>query len=283
LRGLLRSISASSLLFVAALAAAQVAVPPLKARVNDLTGTLSEQQRAALEQTLAEFEARKGAQIAVLLVPTTRPEPVQSFAVRVQESWKLGRRGVDDGVLLAIAKDDRELHIEVGYGLEGPLPDAIAKRIIEEEIVPRFKQGDFYGGIRAGTDRIMRVIEGEALPAPPRGMQKPGSRGLDLIVPFLFFVVVFGGVLRAILGRFLGGAAAGGIAGFAAWVLTGTLAVALIAALFGFLVILMGGGRRRGYGGWRSRGGWGGGGFGGGGGFRGGGGMSGGGGASGRW
>jgi len=283
LRGLLRSISASSLLFVAALAAAQVAVPPLKARVNDLTGTLSEQQRAALEQTLAEFEARKGAQIAVLLVPTTRPEPVQSFAVRVQESWKLGRKGVDDGVLLAIAKDDRELHIEVGYGLEGPLPDAIAKRIIEEEIVPRFKQGDFYGGIRAGTDRIMRVIEGEALPAPPRGMQKPGSRGLDLIVPFLFFVVVFGGVLRAILGRFLGGAAAGGIAGFAAWVLTGTLAVALIAALFGFLVILMGGGRRMGHGGWSSRGGWGGGGFGGGGGFRGGGGMSGGGGASGRW
>lgn len=283
MRGLLRSISASSLLFVAALAAAQVAVPPLKARVNDLTGTLSEQQRAALEQTLAEFEARKGAQIAVLLVPTTRPEPVQSFAVRVQESWKLGRRGVDDGVLLAIAKDDRELHIEVGYGLEGPLPDAIAKRIIEEEIVPRFKQGDFYGGIRAGTDRIMRVIEGEALPAPPRGMQKPGSRGLDLIVPFLFFVVVFGGVLRAILGRFLGGAAAGGIAGFAAWVLTGTLAVALIAALFGFLVILMGGGRRMGHGGWSSRGGWGGGGFGGGGGFRGGGGMSGGGGASGRW
>jgi len=258
-------------------------VPPLKARVNDLTGTLSEQQRAALEQTLAEFEARKGAQIAVLLVPTTRPEPVQSFAVRVQESWKLGRKGVDDGVLLAIAKDDRELHIEVGYGLEGPLPDAIAKRIIEEDIVPRFKQGDFYGGIRAGTDRIMRVIEGEALPAPPRGMQKPGSRGLDLIVPFLFFVVVFGGVLRAILGRFLGGAAAGGIAGFAAWVLTGTLAVALIAALFGFLVILMGGGRRMGHGGWSSRGGWGGGGFGGGGGFRGGGGMSGGGGASGRW
>ena len=283
MRSLLRSISASSLLFFAALAAAQVAIPPLKGRVNDLTGTLSEQQRTALEQTLAEFEARKGAQIAVLLVPTTRPEPVQAFAVRVQESWKLGRKGVDDGVLLAIAKDDRELHIEVGYGLEGPLPDAIAKRIIEEDIVPRFKQGDFYGGIRAGTDRVMRVIEGEPLPAPPRGIQKPGSRGLDLIVPLLFFVVVLGGVLRAILGRFLGGAAAGGIAGFAAWVLTGTLAVALIAALFGFLVILMGGGRRMGYGGWSSRGGWGGGGFGGGGGFRGGGGMSGGGGASGRW
>jgi uncharacterized protein len=277
-------ISASSLLFIA-VAAAQVAVPPLKGRVNDLTATLNAQQRGALEQTLAEFEARKGAQIAVLIVPTTKPEPVQAFAVRVQESWKLGRKGVDDGVLLAVAKDDRELHIEVGYGLEGPLPDAIAKRIIEEDIVPRLRQGDFYGGIRAGTDRIMRVIEGEPLPAPSRGIQKHGSRGLDLIVPLLFFVVVLGGVLRAILGRFLGGAAAGGIAGFAAWVLTGTLAIALIAALFGFLVILMGGGRRMGYGGWSSRGGWGGGGFGSGfgGGFRGGGGMSGGGGASGRW
>ena len=284
MRGLLRSISASSLLFAAALAAAQVAVPPLKARVNDLTGTLSGQQRAALEQTLAEFEARKGAQIAVLLVPTTKPEPVQMFAVRVQESWKLGRKGVDDGVLLAIAKDDRELHIEVGYGLEGPLPDAIAKRIIEEEIVPRFKQGDFYGGIRAGTERIMRVIEGEALPSP---VKTSSRRSIDSLVPLLFFVLVFGGVLRAILGRFLGGAAAGGIAGFAAWVLSGTLAIALVAAVIGFLVILMGGGGRRlGYGGWSSRGGLGGGGFRGGGfggGFRGGGGMSGGGGASGRW
>ena len=258
-------------------------MPPLKARVNDLTGTLSGQQRAALEQTLAEFEARKGAQIAVLLVPSTRPEPVQTFAVRVQESWKLGRKGVDDGVLLAIAKDDRELHIEVGYGLEGPLPDAIAKRIVEEDIVPRFKQGDFYGGIRAGTERIMRVIEGEPLPPPRKGPGVP-ARGLDSIVPLLFFVLVLGGVLRALLGRFLGGAAAGGIAGFAAWALTGTLAIALVAALFGFLVILMGGGRRMGYGGWSSRGGgFGGGGFGGGGGFRGGGGMSGGGGASGRW
>jgi uncharacterized protein len=282
LRGLLRSISASSLLLLAALAAAQVAVPPLKGRVNDLTGTLSAEQRSALEQTLAEFEKRKGAQIAVLLVPTTKPEPVQTFAVRVQESWRLGRKGVDDGVLLAIAKDDRELHIEVGYGLEGPLPDAIAKRIIEEDIVPRFRQGDFYGGIRAGTDRIMRVIEGEPLPAVSR---KASPVGTDWLVPLFFAVLFFGAFLRAILGRFLGGAAAGGIAGFAAWVLTGTIAIALIAALFGFLAILMGGGRRPGYGGWGSRGGWGGG-FGGGlggGGFRGGGGLSGGGGASGRW
>jgi uncharacterized protein len=285
LRGLPRWISASSLVLLAALALAQVAVPPLEGRVNDLTGTLSAQQRAALEQTLAEFEARKGAQIAVLLVPSTRPEPVQMFAVRVQESWKLGRKGVDDGVLLAIAKDDRELHIEVGYGLEGPLPDAIAKRIIEEEIVPRFRQGDFYGGIRAGVDRIMRVIEGEPLPAPSRRAPQGGSG--DWLVPLLFFVLFFGGILRAVFGRFLGGALAGGIAGFAGWLLMGSLFLGFVFAVIAFVVILAGGGGRGlGSGGWSSRGGWGGGfggGFGGGGGFRGGGGLSGGGGASGRW
>ena len=283
MRGLLRLISASSALFVA-LAAAQVAVPPLNERVTDLTGTLSAEQRSALEQTLAEFEKRKGTQIAVLLVPTAKPEPVQAFAVRVQESWKLGRKGVDDGVLIAIAKEDRAAHIEVGYGLEGALPDAIAKRIGEEEMVPRFRQGDFYGGIRSAVDRVMRVIEGEPLPAPRRPQPGGGTQGL---VPLLFFVLVFGGILRAILGRFLGGAAAGGIAGFAAWVLTGTLAIALLAGVLGFVAILMGGGMRRGYyggSGWGSRGGgWGRGGFGGGGGFRGGGGLSGGGGASIRW
>jgi len=282
LRGLLRLISASSALF-AAVATAQVAVPALKERVTDLTGTLSAEQRSALEQTLAEFEKRKGTQIAVLIVPTVKPEPVQAFAVRVQESWKLGRKGVDDGVLIAIAKADRAAHIEVGYGLEGALPDAIAKRIGEEEMVPRFRQGDFYGGIRSALDRVMRVIEGEPLPPPRRSRPSGGMEGL---VPLLFFVLVFGGILRAILGRFLGGAAAGGIAGVAAWVLTGTLALALIAGLLGFVAILMGGGMRRGYygGGWSSRGGgWGGGGFGGGGGFRGGGGLSGGGGASIRW
>jgi uncharacterized protein len=280
-------ISASSVLFIA-VAAAQVAVPPLQGRVNDLTGTLNAQQRAALEQTLAEFEQRKGAQIGVLLVPTTKPEPVQMFAVRVQESWKLGRKGIDDGVLLAIAKDDRELHIEVGYGLEGVLPDAIARRIIDEEIVPRFKQGDFYGGIRAGTDRIMRVVEGEPLPTPARGTSAE-KRSTDWLVPLLFFVLFFGGILRAILGRFLGGAVAGGLAGAAGWLLMGSLFMGILFAAIAFIAILAGGGRRAGYGGLGGlggggfRGGFGGGGFGGGGGFRGGGGMSGGGGASGRW
>ncbi len=136
-------------LLAACLALADVAVPPLKARVTDLTGTLSAQQQTALEQTLAAFEARKGSQIAVLIVPTTQPETVEQYALRVEETWKLGRKGVDDGALLVVAKDDRKLRIEVGYGLEGVLPDAIAKRIIAEDITPRFKQGDFYGGISA--------------------------------------------------------------------------------------------------------------------------------------
>jgi uncharacterized protein len=264
-------------------------IPPLKARVTDLTGTLNAQQRDALEQTLAEFEQRKGAQIAVLMVPTTQPETVEQYAVRVQESWKLGRKGVDDGVLLVVAKNDRKLHIEVGYGLEGILPDAIAKRIIDDDIVPRFKENDFYGGIRAGVDRIMRVVEGEKLP-PPAARGHPKAQGIDLnwVLPLLFVAIIGGTLLRAIFGRFLGSGITGGVVAFAAWALVGSLVVGVIAGVFAFIFMLGGGSRgwSPGYrtGGWGG-GGWsGGGGFGGGGGgFSGGGGSSGGGGASGSW
>ena len=141
-----------------ALAHADVAVPPLHSRVTDLTGTLDAQQKSTLEQTLTAFERRKGSQIAVLLVPTTQPESIEDYAVRVEEKWKLGRKGVDDGVLLVIAKNDRKLRIEVGYGLEGVLNDATAKRIISEDIAPRFKQGEFYGGITAGVERMLSLI-----------------------------------------------------------------------------------------------------------------------------
>ena len=268
-------------------------IPPLKARVTDLTNTLNAQQRDALEQTLAEFEQRKGAQIAVLMVPTTQPETVEQYAVRVQESWKLGRKGVDDGVLLVVAKNDRKLHIEVGYGLEGILPDAIAKRIIDDDIVPRFKENDFYGGVRAGIDRIMRVVEGEKLP-PPAARGHPKAEGIDLnwVLPLLFGALIGGTILRAIFGRFLGSGVTGGVVGFAVWALAGSLIFGVIAGVFAFVMMLGGGSR-----GWSpgySRGGWGGGGFGGGGwggggfgggggGFSGGGGSSGGGGASGSW
>src|SRR5574338_44028 len=156
---------------------AEVPVPALKARVTDLTGTLSAAQRTALEERLAAFEARKGSQIAVLLVPTTQPETIEQYGIRVAEQWKLGRKGVDDGVLLLVAMKDRAVRIEVGYGLEGVLPDAPANRIIDEYIVPRFKQGDFAGGISAGVDRGSRGVEREPLPAPKAQSPRPGGSG----------------------------------------------------------------------------------------------------------
>lgn len=276
-----------------------VDVPPLKARVTDLTGTLNAQQREALEQTLAEFESRKGAQIAVLMVPTTQPETVEQYSVRVEEVWKLGRKGVDDSALLVVAKNDRRLHIEVGYGLEGALPDAIAKRIIDNDIVPRFKEGDFYGGIRAGVDRIMRVVEGEKLPPPAAHATHPRSEGpgVGLLFPLFFIVLIAGAILRSIFGRVLGSGLVGGVAGFAAWALLGSIVLAMGIGIVAFFFAVLGGmggggGYRRGGwgggpwmggGGWGGGGGWSGGGFGGGGGFSGGGGSSGGGGASGSW
>ena len=277
-----------ALLFVA-VALAQVPVPPLKARVTDLTGTLDAQQRSALEQTLAEFEKRKGSQIAVLLVRTTQPETAFDYGVRVFDAWRIGRKGVDDGVLLVVAKDDRQLRIVTGRGVEGAITDAIAKRIIEEDITPRFKQGDFYGGIRAGTDRMMRLIEGEAFP-PPRSAASGGRVSQPDFVQWLFltfFIAIIGGPVAArIIGHVpASGLIGGGLAVFA-WLIAGSAALALILALVGFFVSLLAGFGRNG--GWSSGGGgWssGGGGFssGGGGGFSGGGGSTSGGGAGGSW
>lgn len=140
-------------------ALADVAVPPLTGRVIDQTGTLSGGDVASLTQTLRDFEARKGSQVAVLIVPTTTPETIEQYSIRVVKSWKLGRKQINDGVLLLIAKNDRKLRIEVGIGLEGSLTNATAKQIIDDVIVPRFRSGDFGGGISAGVDRIMRVID----------------------------------------------------------------------------------------------------------------------------
>jgi uncharacterized protein len=272
------------------LAWAQAAVPPLTARVTDLTGTLTREQQAGLERMLQEFEARKGSQIAVLMVPSTAPEAIEQYALRVAEQWKIGRKKVDDGAIMVVAKDDRALRIEVGYGLEGALNDATANRIIRELVVPRFREGDFYGGINAGLDRMMRVIDGEPLPAPAKSA--PGAQGdtFQMLPVLLILALVAGSILRAVLGRFLGAAATGGAVGFVAWILAGAMAVALLAGVVAFVFTLMGGVGRRlggfpgmyGGGGFGRGGGWGGGGFGGGG-FRGGGGGFGGGGASGRW
>lgn len=264
-----------------AAAAALVAVPPLGARVTDQTGTLSAEQKASLERTLQAFEARKGSQIVVLMVPSTAPETVEQFALRVAEQWRPGRRKIDDGALLLVAKDDRALRIEVGYGLEGALNDAAARRIVSGVIAPRLSEGDFFGGIAAGVDRMIRVVDGE--PLPPAGAPQAGRQGIAQMLPALLVVAVVAGMaLRSMLGRFPGAIATGGAVGFLAWLLANAIAVALIAGVAAFLFTLLGAG---GYGGMHGgHGGFGGlrrGGFGGG--FRGGGGGFGGGGASGRW
>lgn len=274
----LYSLFAALWLLVAPWALAEVAVPPLQARVTDLTGTLRPAEQADLERILQGFEAQKGSQIAVLIVPTTQPETVEQYAMRVAEEWKLGRKGVDDGVLLLVAKNDRNLRIEVGYGLEGAIPDAVAKRIVSEIISPRFKQGDFSGGIRAGVDRIIKVVEGEPLPEkkPSRSKDGGGVSGDWLVIGFVLAVVV-GGAMRALLGPLVGGLVAGSVAVVIAWLLFASLMMALVTGLFVFIFTLIG--HHRG-GGWSSGGGgW----TGGSGGFSGGGGGFGGGGASGNW
>jgi uncharacterized protein len=272
-------------------------IPKLTARVTDLTGTLTAEQQSMLEEKLSAFEARKGSQIAVLVVPTTEPEEIDQYSIRAVDQWKLGRQKVDDGVLLLVAKNDRDLRIEVGKGLEGALTDLTAHRIISETIIPLLRQGDFYGGINAGLDEMIRVIDGEQLPAPDLGWQGHSVRGLSHLVPFLFVAVLFGSVvLRSLFGRGLGAMVAGAATGAVVYFVGQAIFIAMIAGLIAFLFALIsgfsGGGlwssypRTGGWGGGFGRGGGftGGGGFSaGGGGFSGGGGGFNGGGASGRW
>jgi uncharacterized protein len=249
--------------------------------VVDQTGTLSADQQSRLSQNLAGFEQRKGSQIAVLIVASTLPETIEQYAIRVAEQWKLGRKKVDDGALLVIAKTDRTLRIEVGYGLEGVLSDAISKRIIDETIVPRFRQQDFAGGIAAGAEQIMSVVDGEPLPAPMRdagtGQDISGSQSMALIAMLLVSLVA-----RGVLGAFFGALITGGLTmGVAWWVTGGIVGATLMAGGVAFFVTLVGvlnllsivtsGSGGIGGGGGR------------GGGFSGGGGGFGGGGASGRW
>ncbi|MCA6108712.1 TPM domain-containing protein [Bradyrhizobium cenepequi] len=275
---------------------AEIAVPPLTGRVVDETGTLSSSEIASLTQTLEDLEKRKGSQIAVLIVPTTGEETIEQFSIRVAEAWKIGRRKIDDGALLVIAKDDRHLRIEVGYGLEGVLTDATTRRIIDEVIAPKFKSGDFAGGVAAGVSRMIRLIDGEQLPAPePEHWQAPNV--FNQIDPFNPFVIVgifvLGSFLRTMLGRLLGAAATGGIVGFFAWLLAGSFAAAVLLAIIGVVITLFAGSWGWGGPGGYRRGGWPGGGHGGSwsgggrsrdsGGFSGRGGSFGGGGASGSW
>jgi uncharacterized protein len=271
-------------------AAADVAVPPRSGRVVDQTGTLSSGDVAALTQTLKDLETRKGSQIAVLIVPTTDQESIEQFSIRVAEAWKIGRKKIDDGALLVVAKNDRRLRIEVGYGLEGALTDATTRRIIDEDITPKFKSGDFAGGISAGVDRMIRVIDGEKLPAPePEHWRGTGLE--NYIDPFNPFVLVaaflISGLLRTTLGRLVGSVATGGLIGFVAWLFVGSIVASVIVGIAAFIFALFsdmvstGGGRGGGAGSWS--GGSSSGSSSSSGGFSGGGGSFGGGGASGSW
>lgn len=276
-----RWIFAALLWCVASAAIAQVAVPPLAGRVVDRTATLSADDIASLDGKLRDFETRKGSQIAVLLVPTAKPETIEQFSLRVAEAWKIGRRKIDDGAILVVAKDDRALRIEVGYGLEGALNDATAKRIIDEIIVPKFRERDYAGGIAAGVDRMLRVIDGEPLPKPKPEHTDTSSE----IDPFwaLIGVIVLGSLTRGLFGRLFGALVAGAFAAMMGWFIAGTVLISAAAGIVVFLVTLLadsfgvptwGGGG----------GGWSGGSSGGSsGGFSGGGGSFGGGGASGSW
>lgn len=275
-------------------ALAEVAVPQLTGRVVDQTATLSSSDIASLNDRLRDLETRKGAQIAVLIVPTTDGEAIEQFSIRVAEAWKIGRKKVDDGALLVVAKNDRHLRIEVGYGLEGVLSDVVTHRIIDEDITPKFKAGDFAGGISEGVDRMIRLVNGEQLPAPePAHWQ--GSNPIDLANPVsIFAVIIVAGFLRGLLGRLLGSVATGGVVGLFAWMVVGSLATALLLGLGAFAAALIfgglnfggpvvGSGPYRGGGGWSGGRGWSSGSGSSGGGFSGGGGSFGGGGASGSW
>ncbi len=265
------------LIFVAgSLHAELVPVPALQHRVTDLTQTLSQEQQSVLETKLADFEQQKGSQIAVLIVPTTAPEAIEQFSIRVVDAWKLGREKQDDGVLLLVAKDDRKMRIEVGYGLEGAIPDVYAKRIISEIMVPAFRQGDFYGGINNAVEQMIRLISGEQLPAPAQP-QANGNNMMDMLYVVFIGAFVVGGILRAIFGKFVGGVLNGGLIGMLIWFFGGGLLIAIVLGIIAFMLTLAGasglghvggmggGGYRGGYGGSGGWSGGGGGGFGGGG------------------
>ncbi|HEY5972092.1 MAG TPA: TPM domain-containing protein [Pseudoxanthomonas sp.] len=279
----------------------EAAIPALTSPVVDATGTLSAEQKQQLEQQALALQQRKGSQLQVLVVASTQPETIEQYTQRVFDKWKLGRKGVDDAVMLVVAKDDRRVRIQPGYGLEGAIPDAIANRIIQEYLVPKFRAGDYGGGILEATAQLAKLIDGEPLPEPVsdhRGREGESIGGGNWLFA-LFAAFIVANIVRGVFGKAPKGLRAlftGGAAGGIAWLLSALLPLAGIAGVFGLIygLISVSPGRfarDNGWGGFGGGGGWGGGGFGaggggfggGGGGWSGGGGMSGGGGASGSW
>ena len=282
---LARTAAVAALLLVSLFAQAEDRpIPALSGRVLDETATLTAEQRRALEEKLQEFEQRKGSQIAVLIVGTTFPEPIESYSIRVADAWGIGRKAVNDGILVVVAKSDRVMRLEVGYGLEGAIPDAVARRLIDEVFIPGFREGHFYEGLSAGIDRMIKVIDGEPLPEVSQSNAGRGdARSIEsYFVLFIVASLALGGLLRRMLGRLPAALVVGAGIGFLAWLIVAPMLVALLVGAIAFVVTLFGGSGlpgRLGGGGFG-----GGGGFsGGGGGFSGGGGGFGGGGASGRW
>ena len=225
----LASLAAGAALLLALSAGADVAVPPLRARVTDLTRTLSPSQVETLESRLRDFEQRKGSQVAVLVLPSTEPETIEQYSIRVADAWRIGRAGVGDGVIVVVAKEDRAIRIEVGRGLEGAIPDAIAKRIGSDVMAPYFRQGDFYGGIAAGSEAVMKLIAGEPLPAVAPAPAFDGNALIIAIAGLMFASSLLG----RIFGRTLGAVMGGVVAGVIVWVLAGSLAFAFVAGLIG--------------------------------------------------
>lgn len=288
-------VSAGCVFAVAAFAAEgdPQAIPPLTAHVTDLTGTLSATQQQTLEGELVALEKAKGSQLGVLIVPTTQPEDIAQYGIRVADAWKLGRKGVDDGAILIVAKNDRRVRIEVGRGLEGAIPDAASARVIREYIAPRFRTNDFYGGIHDAIGAMTKLVDGEPLP-PPLTEDHGTSGGHNGIIPALVFAWFAATILRGLFSRVPTAPRAGLVgvgAGVIGWLISGLVPVGIGLGVLGIFLGLFGGGggggfaNRGGFGGFGGfgGGGLGGGGFGGGGGFSGGGGGFAGGGASGSW
>lgn len=277
---------------VSASAQGLLPVPQLTGHVVDSVALLNTQQRQALESKLAALELGSGSQVVVLVVASTQPEDIASFSNRVGNAWKIGRKGIGDGLLVVVAKDDRKMRIEVAKSLEGAIPDLAASQIMDTAITPRFKQGDYAGGLDAGMDQIAALIKGEELPAPSRSSADPAwSSGFDwqnLLVFIFFGVFVVGSIIRRVLGNKLGSIVTGGAVGFLVNMVTGSIAIAVLAGFAAMVFVLVssvgnafrgrggGGGFGGGGGGWSSDSG--GGGF-----SSGGGGDFGGGGASGSW
>jgi uncharacterized protein len=223
---------------------ADTEVPELKGRVVDLTNTLNASYIDTLNQRIHSFEQRKGSQIAILIVPTTQPETIEQYSIRAAETWKIGRKKIDDGALLVIAKNDHKLRIEVGYGLEGALTDITSRRIIDEVIAPHFKEGDYAGGIGEGLTRMIGVIDGEPLPAPKpeasHGQNIDLMRGLSDFWPFILVgVLMVGSFLRAVLGRLLGASAAGSVFAVVGWFIAGSLIAGAVMGGVAFLLVLI--------------------------------------------